>query len=84
MDVADDQGAIWDTKDHVVPIEFWTGPDEARKIKHTGDLEWLEFVGSLGNRGSSDCWWHFFVGICQVLDAPPGPNRDFGYPPDVS
>lgn len=82
--MADDSGALWDTKGHVVPFEYWTGPTEARRIIHEGDENWLEFVGNWGNQEAEDCWWHMFVGICQVIDGPPGPNRDFMDPPDVS
>lgn len=82
--MTDDRGAIWDTQGHVVPIEWWTGPDLAHKIVHTGKDSWLEFKGMFGNRGSSNCWWHALVGICQLVDGPPGPNRWFGDPPDVS
>lgn len=67
-----------------MPIEWWTGPDQARRIHHTGIESWLEYVGKWGNKGASDCWWHPFVGICQLIDGPIGPNREFGYPPDVS
>jgi hypothetical protein len=84
VDMTDDHGAIWDTQGHVVPIEWWTGPDLAHKIRHTGEESWLEFVGSFGNRGDSSCWWHSMVGICQLVGGPPGPNRWFGDPPDVS
>jgi hypothetical protein len=82
--MADDQGPIWDTRNHVVPIEYWTGPTKARKIVHDGDQNWLQFKGNWGNQEPETCWWHFFVGICQLIDGPPGPNRRFGYPPDVS
>lgn len=83
VDVTDDYGAIWDTQGHVVPAEFWS-PETTKKVHHTGDESWLEYTGKWGNRGHSSCWWHFFVGICQLLDGPPGPNRKFGYPTDVS
>lgn len=82
--MTDDHGAIWDTQGHVVPIEWWTGPDLAHKIRHTGEDSWLDFEGFFGNKGTSNCWWHSFVGICQLVDGPPGPNRWFGDPPDVS
>ncbi|KAL1405942.1 Vacuolar protein sorting-associated protein 62 [Vanrija albida] len=82
VDVTDDYGPIWDSQGHVVPIEYWTGPDGAKKVNHTGDLSWLQFRGAWGNKGQTGCWWHALVGICQVVDGPPGPNRRFGQPPD--
>ncbi|BEI85667.1 hypothetical protein CcaverHIS002_0510680 [Cutaneotrichosporon cavernicola] len=82
VDMTDDYGAIWDTQGHVVPIEWWTGPDLAHRIRHTGNHSWLEFEGMFGNAGSSNCWWHSIVGVCQLVGGPIGPNRWFGDPPD--
>ncbi|GMK59779.1 hypothetical protein CspeluHIS016_0803850 [Cutaneotrichosporon spelunceum] len=82
VDMTDDHGAIWDTQGHVVPIEWWTGPNKAHKIRHTGNHSWLEFKGEFGNAGSSNCWWHAIVGVCQLVGGPPGPNRWLGDPPD--
>lgn len=83
VDVCDDRGALWDTKGHVVPIEFWNGPEYGHRIEHTGDQSWLEFTGKWGNVGDG-CWYEPFIGICQLIVGPPGPNREFGIPPSVS
>ncbi|EKD01113.1 protein-vacuolar targeting-related protein [Trichosporon asahii var. asahii CBS 8904] len=80
VDVCDDRGALWDTKGHVVPIEFWNGPEYGHRIEHTGDQSWLEFEGKWGNVGDG-CWYEPFIGICQLIAGPPGPNREFGIPP---
>ncbi|EJT50240.1 protein-vacuolar targeting-related protein [Trichosporon asahii var. asahii CBS 2479] len=69
-----------DTKGHVVPIEFWNGPEYGHRIEHTGDQSWLEFEGKWGNVGDG-CWYEPFIGICQLIAGPPGPNREFGIPP---
>ncbi|KAK8854841.1 hypothetical protein IAR55_003580 [Kwoniella newhampshirensis] len=82
VDVTDDDGAIWDTKDLVVPVRYWDDSDHRRRIWHNGENSWLNFRGRFGNRGENDCWWHKLVGICQLVDAPPGPNRFFGITPD--
>ncbi|WWC63222.1 uncharacterized protein I303_105822 [Kwoniella dejecticola CBS 10117] len=82
VDITDDEGPIWDTKDHVVPAVYWDGPESRRRIWHRGDSSWLNYRGNWGNKGQDDCWWHRVVGYCQVVDAPWGPNRYFGIPPD--
>ncbi|OCF37868.1 hypothetical protein I316_00092 [Kwoniella heveanensis BCC8398] len=82
VDITDDDGPIWDTKGHVVPAVYWDGPISRRKRNHEGKLSWLNFRGFWGNRGETDCWWHRVVGYCQIVDAPWGPNRYFGVPPD--
>jgi len=66
IDVTDDEGAVWDTIGHVVPAQYWSGPERRRKIWHTGEESWLNFRGKWGNKGENDCWWHRLVGICQV------------------
>ncbi|WWC71643.1 uncharacterized protein I206_105601 [Kwoniella pini CBS 10737] len=82
VDITDDEGPIWDTKDHVVPTVYWDGPESRRRLWHRGNSSWLNFRGNWGNKGQDDCWWHRVVGYCQVVDAPWGPNRYFGTPPD--
>ncbi|KAK4688986.1 hypothetical protein P7C73_g1122, partial [Tremellales sp. Uapishka_1] len=81
IDVTDDNGAIWDTKNHVVSSQYWDDPERRRKVWHDGDKGWLNFRGYWGNEGKNDCWWFKIIGICQVVGAPPGPNRNFGNPP---
>ncbi|WWD19011.1 hypothetical protein CI109_103468 [Kwoniella shandongensis] len=82
VDVTDDDGALWDTKDLVVPVRYWDDSEHRRRLWHDGENSWLNFRGRYGNRGENDCWWHKLVGICQLVDAPPGPNRFFGITPD--
>ncbi|WWC90751.1 uncharacterized protein L201_005688 [Kwoniella dendrophila CBS 6074] len=82
IDLTDDEGPIWDTKNHVVPAIYWDGPENRRKIWHQGNQSWLNFRGKWGNIGENNCWWHRVVGYCQIVDAPSGPNRYFGLPPD--
>ncbi|WVW85719.1 hypothetical protein I302_107757 [Kwoniella bestiolae CBS 10118] len=82
VDITDDEGPIWDTKSHVVPAIYWNGPESRAKLRHNGDLSWLNYRGKWGNKGETDCWWHRIVGYCQVVDAPWGPNRGFGIPPE--
>ncbi|WRT68327.1 uncharacterized protein IL334_005303 [Kwoniella shivajii] len=84
VDLTDDEGPIWDTKNHVVPTMYWYSPESRRRVWHRGDQSWLNFRGWWGNRGETDCWWHRVVGFCQVVDAPGGPNRGFGFPPDCT
>ncbi|EIW67305.1 hypothetical protein TREMEDRAFT_33600, partial [Tremella mesenterica DSM 1558] len=81
VDSTDDEGAIWDTKGHVVPLRWWSGPETKEKIIHKHQLHWLNFRGYWGNKGERDCWWHNLIDICQLVDAPPGPNRRFNEPP---
>lgn len=67
VDVTDDNGPIWDTKGHVVPIQFWNGPEHANKTKHDGNRSWLGYKGRWGN-SKRLCWWKPAIGICQVSD----------------
>ncbi|WVR07477.1 hypothetical protein IAU60_004519 [Kwoniella sp. DSM 27419] len=84
VDITDDEGPLWDTKGHVIPAVYWDGPDTRRKTWHRDDLGWMNFRGFWGNRGDTDCWWHRAVPYCQLVDAPYGPNRYFGIPPDCT
>lgn len=84
VDVADDEGPIWDTKHHVVPIQWWHGPKNGSRVQHDGTLRWMNFRGRWGNMGG-DCWWSRKAApICQLVDSPGGPNRDFRGAMDVS
>ncbi|KAL7423849.1 Vacuolar protein sorting-associated protein 62 [Cryptotrichosporon argae] len=84
VDVTDDDGAVWDTAGRVVPLQYWDNPADRRRMWHGGEDGWVNFRGHWGNRGKNDCWWHRIVGICQLVDGPPGPNRQFGGPPDCT
>jgi hypothetical protein len=66
IDVTDDNGPIWDTRDHVVGFPYWTPNLRRYKMQHEGDSSWLNFRGLWGNRGEKDCWWHRAVDVCQV------------------
>ncbi|WVQ74817.1 hypothetical protein IAR50_004423 [Cryptococcus sp. DSM 104548] len=81
IDSADDLGPIWDTQSRVIPVQYWSNSTDRLKLHHEGQDSWRNFKGCWGNKGDTDCWWHSIVGICQVVDAPPGPNRSFGSPP---
>ncbi|ODN78952.1 hypothetical protein L202_04467 [Cryptococcus amylolentus CBS 6039] len=82
IDSTDDLGPIWDTESHVLPVQYWTNSSDRQRLQHEGEDSWRNFKGYWGNKGDTDCWWHGIVGICQVVDAPPGPNRYFGSPPE--
>jgi hypothetical protein len=69
-DVTSDGGVYWDTQDSLTTIKY---PDF-----YTGNLAWLNFQGDWGNVGSTSCWWHFILPMCELVDGPKGPLR-----PDV-
>lgn len=81
VDVTDDLGPIWDSRTMLMPFKYWSGPQRRERMQHNGSASWLNFRGWWGNKGEHDCWWHRMVPICQLVDAPPGPNRFFGGPP---
>lgn len=85
IDVTDDQGPVWDSRDELVPIQ-WSNTSAMRnpyKRRHDprGKLGWLNFSGRWGNKGVKSCWWSWISPDCQNADAPQGPNRDFRRPP---
>ncbi|OXL07984.1 hypothetical protein C348_03851 [Cryptococcus neoformans Gb118] len=82
VDKTDDEGPIWDALDNVISARYWANAHERKRVRHAGKDSWRNFKGRWGNKGEIDCWWHPIVGFCQVADAPPGPNRDFGVPPE--
>ncbi|EAL20509.1 hypothetical protein CNBE4290 [Cryptococcus deneoformans B-3501A] len=82
VDKTDDEGPIWDTLDNVIPVRYWANAHDRTRVRHAGKDSWRNFKGRWGNKGETDCWWHPITGFCQVVDAPPGPNRDFGVPPE--
>jgi hypothetical protein len=74
IDETDDVGAIWDTKHHVIPIQYWHDPVSRRRRKihsSTSDLGWLNFAGRWGNKGEGDCAWKRFDLPCQLGSGPP-------------
>jgi hypothetical protein len=68
QDVTSDGGVQWDSRDSLVTLLY---PDS-----YTGEQAWLNFKGNWGNRGTTDCWWHFIHPECKLDDGPPGPVRD--------
>lgn len=66
VDITDDDGAVWDTQGHVVPVRYWNGPERRTRLWHTEDRAWLNFRGMWGNKGEDTCWWFKLVGNCQV------------------
>ena len=85
QDKTSDKGVKWDTRDSLVTLNY---PDT-----FSGDLSWLNFKGFWGNKGTTDCWWHFIysdvsvsaqvmrdvdVSKCELSTGPDGPLR-----PDV-
>lgn len=83
VDETDDKGPIWDTKSHVVPIQWWHGPNNGSRVQHDGPLRWMNFKGRWGNLGDRG-WLNTLLPACHVVDAPGGPNRDFRGAMDVS
>jgi hypothetical protein len=83
VDETDDKGPIWDTKSHVVPIQWWHGPANGSRVHHDGPLRWMNFRGRWGNLGDRG-WLNTLLPACHVVDAPGGPNRDFRGAMDVS
>ncbi|ORX38556.1 hypothetical protein BD324DRAFT_621352 [Kockovaella imperatae] len=81
VDICDDAGPIWDTKGSVIPFQYWNSHENRTKVNHEGKGHWMNFRGRYGNTGENNCWWYKLVGNCQLVDAPPGPNRWFGSPP---
>ncbi|KZV93823.1 hypothetical protein EXIGLDRAFT_33087 [Exidia glandulosa HHB12029] len=67
QDVTSDDGVAWDTRDSLVTINY---PDT-----YTGDLEWLNYRGTWGNKGTDKCWWHFIYKDCELVTGPTGPLR---------
>lgn len=65
VDVTDDYGPLWDTKCHVVPLQY-RDLSEKTPMRHNGTESWLDYPGHWGNRGVNNCWWHRAVGYCQV------------------
>lgn len=65
VDVTDDYGPIWDTKGHVVPLQYHESLENGQKA-HTGLHAWLDYPGHWGNKGVNNCWWHRALGYCQV------------------
>lgn len=69
VDETDTDGPLWDTKGHVVPIQYWGDPERRwRKRHHEGNMSWLNFVGLWGNQGERDCWWRPALRYCQESD----------------
>ncbi|KAG8768856.1 Vacuolar protein sorting-associated protein 62 [Serendipita sp. 405] len=67
QDVTSDQGVYWDTKDHLVPIGY---PET-----YTESLEWLNYQGTWGNKGATNCWWYWMYKQCELVTGPNGPLR---------
>ncbi|WVO22957.1 uncharacterized protein IAS62_004301 [Cryptococcus decagattii] len=82
VDKTDDEGPIWDSLGNVIPVRYWFDAHDRKRVRHVGEESWRNFKGQWGNKGETDCWWHSILGFCQVVDAPPGPNRDLGVPPE--
>ncbi|KAL0580567.1 hypothetical protein V5O48_001480 [Marasmius crinis-equi] len=70
QDITGDGGVQWDTRDSLVVYNY---PDT-----FSGDQDWLNYKGAYGNKGQTDCWWHFIYDECEVVTGPIGPYR-----PDV-
>ncbi|KAG8805653.1 Vacuolar protein sorting-associated protein 62, partial [Serendipita sp. 399] len=70
QDVTSDQGVYWDTKDRLVPVGY---PDT-----YADPLDWLNYQGTWGNKGATNCWWYFMYKQCELVTGPNGPLR-----PDV-
>ena len=68
QDITSDRGVHWDSKDSIVPLFY---PDS-----FSGDLGWLNFKGQWGNKGATNCWWHFIYSECEIVDGPGGILRD--------
>jgi len=55
IDETDDEGAIWDTKGHIVAIQYWQNPEltsRKKKVYPTGSpLGWLNYAGRRGSGG---------------------------------
>jgi len=83
IDETDDKGPIWDTRSHVVPIQWWHGPHNGSRVQHSGSLGWMNFRGRWGNLGDRG-WLNKILPASYVVDAPSGPNRDFRGAMDVS
>jgi hypothetical protein len=83
IDETDDKGPIWDTKSHVIPIQWWHSPSNGSRIQHSGPLAWMNFRGRWGNLGDRG-WLNKILPASYVVDAPTGPNRDFRGAMDVS
>jgi len=68
QDITSDRGVHWDSKDSIIPLLY---PDS-----FSGDLSWLNFKGQWGNKGTTNCWWHFIFSECEIVDGPGGIVRD--------
>jgi hypothetical protein len=68
QDATSNDGVYWDTKDALTTISY---PDT-----YSDNLSWLNFKGAWGNKGTSNCWWHWAYSECELTDGPGGPLRD--------
>ncbi|CAG7853035.1 SubName: Full=Uncharacterized protein {ECO:0000313/EMBL:CCA75388.1} [Serendipita indica DSM 11827] len=68
QDSTSDNGVYWDTQNNLVTINY---PDT-----YSDSLAWLNYKGSWGNKGSTNCWWYFIYKQCELVSGPNGPLRD--------
>ncbi|KEP54303.1 putative vacuolar targeting-like protein [Rhizoctonia solani 123E] len=68
-DETSDGGSIWNAKDNVYPIEYLSSGT------YSGDQAWINFQGSWGNKGQTNCWWYKIVKTCPLSNGPGGPYR---------
>ena len=68
QDATSDNGVYWDTQNNLVTINY---PDT-----YTDSLAWLNYKGSWGNKGTTNCWWYFIYKECELSSGPNGPLRD--------
>jgi hypothetical protein len=66
-DVTSDGGVYWDTHGNLTAVNMYDS--------FTGSLNWINYQGDWGNKGSHKCWKEGTRKVCDLVDGPIGPLR---------